>query len=43
MKWMTGSHVHDMKNLERQFEVYDVLYTWCRLGVAGSESQGKQP
>lgn len=33
----------DMENLERQFEVYDALYAWCRLGVARSESQGKQP
>ncbi len=25
----------DMENLERQFEVYDSLYAWCRLQVAG--------
>jgi len=25
----------DMENLERQFEVYDALYAWCRLQVAG--------
>jgi len=24
----------DMENLERQFEVYDALYAWCRLEVA---------
>jgi hypothetical protein len=25
----------DKKNLEYQFEVYDALYAWCRLAVAG--------
>jgi hypothetical protein len=25
----------DAENLERQFEVYDALYAWCRLDVAG--------
>ncbi len=25
---------NDMENLERQFEVYDSLYAWCRLNVA---------
>ncbi|MCX6080119.1 MAG: chromate resistance protein [Chloroflexi bacterium] len=24
----------DMENIERQFEVYDSLYAWCRLNVA---------
>ncbi len=24
----------DLENLERQFEVYDALYAWCRLHVA---------
>ncbi len=24
----------DVENLERQFEVYDALYAWCRLQVA---------
>jgi hypothetical protein len=24
----------DLENLERQFEVYDALYSWCRLQVA---------
>jgi len=24
----------DMENLQRQFEVYDALYAWCRLEVA---------
>jgi hypothetical protein len=27
----------DMENLEHQFEVYDALYTWCRLQVARKE------
>lgn len=26
----------DLENLERQFEVYDALYAWCRLEVAKS-------
>ena len=25
----------DHLNLEKQFEVYDALYAWCRLAVAG--------
>jgi len=25
----------DKENLERQFRVYDALYAWCRLQVAG--------
>jgi len=25
----------DLENLEHQFEVYDALYAWCRLEVAG--------
>ncbi len=25
----------DLENLEHQFEVYDALYAWCRLDVAG--------
>ena len=29
---------HDLENLERQFDVYDALYAWCRLDVARSES-----
>ena len=24
----------DLENIERQFEVYDALYAWCRLDVA---------
>ena len=24
----------DLENMERQFEVYDALYAWCRLDVA---------
>jgi len=28
----------DLENIEEQFEVYDALYAWCRLDVAGSES-----
>ena len=27
---------HDLENLERQFDVYDALYAWCRLDVAES-------
>ena len=26
---------NDQENLEYQFEVYDALYAWCRLEVAG--------
>ena len=26
----------DAKNLKRQFEVYDSLYAWCRMGVASA-------
>ena len=26
----------DQENLARQFEVYDALYAWCRLEVAGN-------
>jgi hypothetical protein len=26
---------NDHENLEHQFEVYDALYAWCRLQVAG--------
>jgi hypothetical protein len=28
----------DLENLEHQFEVYDALYAWCRLDVAGKKS-----
>jgi hypothetical protein len=28
----------DLENIERQFEIYDALYTWCRLDVARNES-----
>ena len=28
----------DMENIERQFEVYDALYAWCRLDVAKTRS-----
>jgi len=28
----------DLENIERQFEVYDALYAWCRLDVAQGES-----
>jgi hypothetical protein len=27
----------DLENIERQFEVHDALYAWCRLDVARSE------
>jgi hypothetical protein len=29
MQWITRSHVH----VDRQFQVYDALYAWCRLQV----------
>jgi len=28
-------YTDDHENIERQFEVYDALYAWCRLDVAG--------
>ena len=28
----------DFVNLEHQFQVYDALYAWCRLDVAGNSS-----
>jgi hypothetical protein len=28
----------DIENIERQFEVYDAFYAWCRLDVARDES-----
>lgn len=28
----------DLVNIGRQFEVYDALYAWCRLDVAGDKS-----
>ena len=28
----------DLENIDRQFEVYDALYAWCRLDVARDES-----
>lgn len=28
----------DLENIERQFEVYDALYAWCRLDVAKSDN-----
>jgi hypothetical protein len=28
----------DLENIERQFEVYDALYAWCRLDVARNEA-----
>jgi hypothetical protein len=27
----------DLENIERQFEVYDALYAWCRLDVAKNQ------
>ena len=30
-------HPDDLENLERQFEVYDALYAWCRLDVAATQ------
>jgi len=29
---------NDFENIDKQFEVYDALYGWCRLDVARSES-----
>ena len=29
----------DLENIERQFEVYDALYAWCRLDVAKNGSK----
>lgn len=28
----------DIENIERQFEMYDALYAWCRLDVARSKA-----
>jgi hypothetical protein len=28
----------DLENIEKQFEVYDSLYAWCRLDVAKGDS-----
>ena len=28
----------DLENIERQFDVYDALYAWCRLDVARNKS-----
>ena len=28
----------DLENLEKQFEVYDALYAWCRLNVAKNKA-----
>ncbi|MGD9976082.1 MAG: chromate resistance protein ChrB domain-containing protein [Desulfatirhabdiaceae bacterium] len=28
----------DMENIQRQFEVYDALYAWCRLDLARSSA-----
>lgn len=28
----------DLENLERQFDVYDALYAWCRLETARSDA-----
>ena len=27
----------DLENIHQQFEVYDALYAWCRLDVAGAD------
>ena len=29
---------NDLENIERQFEVYDALYAWCRLDAARSKA-----
>jgi hypothetical protein len=31
---------NDIENIERQFEVYDALYAWCRLDVAKNQKNG---
>ncbi|MFH1219517.1 MAG: chromate resistance protein ChrB domain-containing protein [Candidatus Eisenbacteria bacterium] len=31
----------DKENLERQFRVYDALYAWCRLQVAGESGAAR--
>jgi len=28
----------DLENIQRQFEVYDALYAWCRLDVARTQA-----
>ncbi len=28
----------DLENIEAQFQVYDALYAWCRLDIAGHEA-----
>ena len=28
----------DLENLDHQFEVYDALYTWCRMDVANTRN-----
>lgn len=28
---------NDLENINRQFEVYDALYAWCRLDIARSQ------
>jgi len=30
----------DAENIERQFEVYDALYAWCRLDVVRNQTPG---
>lgn len=32
----------DLENLEAQFEVYDALYTWCRLDAARSAAKSEK-
>ena len=27
----------DLENRSKQFEVYDALYAWCRLDIAGNQ------
>lgn len=31
----------DLENIQRQFEVYDALYAWCRLEVAKEQHTSK--
>ena len=35
---MNLRYTDDLENIEKQFEVYDALYAWCRLDVARLEA-----
>ena len=42
MKWGSRADIiwDDVENIERQFDVYDALYAWCRLDVAAISDYG---